>query len=43
LEADDSGTHFTLNDDDASYGDPVASSTGMMPPVSCWNCCTSES
>jgi len=30
LEADDSRSHFMSNDDDASYGDPVASSTGTI-------------
>ena len=35
MEADDSGTHIMLVTDDTSYGDPVASSTGIihLPPV----------
>jgi len=30
LEADESGTHIMSLNDDISYGDPVASSTGII-------------
>jgi len=36
LEDDDDQDHFGTDDDDASYGDPVASSTGII----CLNCYT---
>jgi len=37
LEADESRSLFMSNDDNTSYGEPVASSTGTH--VICLNCC----